>query len=201
MLSDGSLWTWGQNNDGQLGDGTRTDRPEPVKILDNVMSVAAGAAVAFAIRDDNSLWGWGWNEKGQMADDPPSVDNVQAHLTPVHVMDNIAYVSIMHDHIMAISLDGGLYIWGDNQRGQQGDGTTAPFRVFNAPYKIMENVAAVSGATDHAMALTNDGKLWIWGGNARGRLGNGTISHTPIPRPTLIFEDVKMPVTVQIGGN
>lgn len=68
VRNDGSLWGWGHNESGQLGNGTTDESPRPIRILDNVRQVSAGAAHAMAIRNDGSLWAWGDNESCQLGD-------------------------------------------------------------------------------------------------------------------------------------
>jgi alpha-tubulin suppressor-like RCC1 family protein len=66
VMSDGSLWAWGSNDYGQLGDGTKSLKSSPVKIMDNVLSVSAGYNYSLAIKTDGSLWAWGNNMYGQL---------------------------------------------------------------------------------------------------------------------------------------
>jgi hypothetical protein len=68
LKSDGSLWAWGYNLYGQVGDGTNTDRQTPVKIMDDIMAVSAGGWHSLAIKSDGSLWAWGSNLYGQLGD-------------------------------------------------------------------------------------------------------------------------------------
>ena len=89
IKSDGSLWTWGNNDAGQLGDGTTTDRSTPVKVMDNVAAVSLGFYHSAAIKSDGSLWIWGVNGYGQLGD-----GTTTNRSTPVKVMDNVAAVSL-----------------------------------------------------------------------------------------------------------
>jgi fibronectin type 3 domain-containing protein len=133
IKSDGSLWSWGNNYHGQLGDGTTTYRPTPTKVMDNVASVSAGMYHTIAIKTDGSLWAWGNNVYGQLGNET----NVSS-VIPVKVMDNVARVSTRSYHTLAIKTDGTLWAWGYNQYGQLGNGTTIS---SNVPIQITAGIS------------------------------------------------------------
>jgi len=202
VLPDGSLWAWGDNEFGQLGDGTTTDSYNPIKIMDEVIAISANSAHAMAIRVDGSLWAWGSNEHGQLGNGATA-----DHYSPIKIMDDVITVSAGELHAMAIRTDGSLWAWGHNGSGQLGDGT----RVDRyTPVKIMEDVFAVSAGGSHTMAIKTDGSLWAWGSNDSGQLGDGSPNFHDCAsgndffsaiqyRPVKIMEDV---VAVSAGhGN
>lgn len=174
IKEDDSLWVWGWNRHGQLGDGTTENRHTPVKVMDNVASVSAGGNHSLAIKTDGTLWVCGENESGQLGDGTTE----ERHI-PVKVMDNVAAVSAGDDHSLAIKTDGTLWAWGKNDYGQLGDGTTENRYI---PVKVMDNAAAVSAGADHSLAIKTDGTLWAWGMNWVGQLGDGTTEehHSPV---------------------
>ncbi|MBQ9521156.1 MAG: Ig-like domain-containing protein [Oscillospiraceae bacterium] len=164
--ANGSLWIWGSNNYGQLGDGTTTDRSTPVKILDSVSSVSLGGYHSAAIRTDGTLWMWGRNSDGQLGD-----GTTTNRSTPMKIMDDVFSVSLGADHSAAICTDASMWAWGDNGYGELGDGTTTDrFK----PVKIMEGVSSISLGEHYSAAILADGSLWTWGYNHYGRLGDGT---------------------------
>ncbi|MDY4873393.1 MAG: FN3 associated domain-containing protein, partial [Alloprevotella sp.] len=130
--NDGSLWAWGYNSYGQLGDGTTTNKTTPIKIMDNVVSTSASRYHSLAIKNDGSLWAWGRNSYGQLGD-----GTTTNKTTPVKIMDNVVSTSAGLYHSLAIKNDGSLWAWGDNSDGQLGDGTTTN---KTTPVKIMDNV-------------------------------------------------------------
>ncbi|MCL2376607.1 MAG: hypothetical protein FWC76_04340 [Defluviitaleaceae bacterium] len=188
IRSDGSLWGWGCNAGSQLGDGTRTNRLTPIRIMDDVVYVSAGGFYTMAIRSDGSLWGWGANARGQLGDGT----RIERR-TPVWIMDDVIAVATDHGHTtMAIRADNSLWAWGQNGRGQLGNGTTVN---SYSPIRIMEDVVAISLGHGHAMAIRADGSLWGWGNNGNGQLGDGTRINSHIP--IWIMDDV---VAVSAGN-
>jgi len=152
IASDGTLWAWGANQSGQLGDGTRTSRffpvqitqgfaPNPYSILGydpnilyavditgEVIYVSAGGAHTMAITTDGTLWGWGENFSGQLGNGTNLNSNV-----PVRIMENVVAVSAGMAHTLAVTENGELWAWGDNSHGQLGDGTRTN---RNSPIRI-----------------------------------------------------------------
>jgi len=184
--ADGSLWAWGPNGAGQLGDGTRTPRLSPVRIgaFTNWIAVSAGAHYTVAIASDGSLLAWGENFYGQLGDGSDLSLNNRPVQRPVRVntpYNDWGYVSSGREHTAAIRKDGSLWTWGRNNWGQLGDGTTED---RSRPVQIGENQnwRAVSAGYSHTIAISTDGSLWAWGWNGAGQLGNGTIvdSHIPV---------------------
>lgn len=119
ITEDGSLWMWGQNEYGQLGDGTTEDKHAPVKVMENVKMISLGGYYSGAITKDGSLWTWGWNYGEELGD-----GTTEDKHTPVKVMENVKEVSLGAYHSGAITEDGSLWMWGQNGYGQLGDGST-----------------------------------------------------------------------------
>ncbi len=132
IKADGSLWAWGWNSDGQLGDGTRTDCWTPVQVLTGVTAVSSGWGHSLALKTDNSLWAWGfaWGGTG----DPSGQSS-----KPIQVLTEVAAVAAGWEYSLARKTDGSLWAWGYNAYGQVGDGTTTgrlspvPVVGFGAP--------------------------------------------------------------------
>ena len=171
---DGSLWAWGRNTDGQLGDGTIVNRPAPVRIMDDVTSVSAGSNHTMAVKTEGSLWVWGSNLRGQLGN-----GTTTTRLSPVRILNGVASVSAGRHHSMFIKVDGSLWAMGWNNNGQLGDGTRTD-RL--SPVKITENAVSLSTGSGHTMVVKTDGSLWAWGSNYSGQLGDGTTTtrRTPV---------------------
>ena len=119
IAQDGSLYMWGVNDFGQIGDGTTKNRYKPTKILDHVVSVSLGDYYSGAITQDGSLYMWGSNDSGQIGD-----GTTEDRYKPTKILDHVIAVSLGVGHSGAITQDGSLYMWGWNSDGQIGDGTT-----------------------------------------------------------------------------
>jgi len=154
VKTDGSLWGWGDNGYDKVAYGALAFRM-PIKIMDDVASVSAGADSTMAVKTDGSLWAWGRNDYGQLGDGTTENDG-----TPVKIMDDVVSVSVGTQPAMAIKTDGSLWSWGI------GD--------YELPAKVMDGVASVSkGANDFWMVIRTDGSLWAWGNDGHGQLGVG----------------------------
>ena len=183
ITKDGSLYIWGWNSYGQLGDGTTTDRYTPIKIMDNVASVSLGNSHSAAITKDGSLYMWGYNGNGRLGD-----GTTTDRYTPVKIMDNVASANLGDDHSAAITKDGSLYMWGKNDCGQLGDGTTDNKTNKTRPHRVASNVQSVELGDVHTTVISKDGGLYTWGYNYYGQLGNGTT--TKSSNPIKIMNDV-----------
>jgi alpha-tubulin suppressor-like RCC1 family protein len=174
LKSDGSLWAWGWNGYGQLGDYTTTDRSSPERIGGGYIAVAAGQSHTVALKPDGSLWAWGDNYYGQLGN-----GTNWDHPWPTYIGSGYAAVTAGRFHTLAIKTDGSLWAWGFNYRGQLGDGTTTQ---RNAPVQIGSGFSAVAAGFVHTVAVKSDGSLWAWGDNGSGELGDGTTtqSNTPV---------------------
>ena len=129
--TDGTLWAWGNNRYGALGDGTNQNRYSPVQIMNDVVFITTGGRSSFAITADGTHWAWGHNGSGRLGDGTTENRN-----TPVPIMQNVVEVSAM-GHTLAVTADGTLWAWGLNWRGQLGDGTTES---RYSPVRIMDGV-------------------------------------------------------------
>lgn len=167
IRNDNSLWVWGDNNYGELGNGTNQSITTPTKIMDNVSSIAAGWYHSLAIKQDGSLWAWGLNKDNQLGDGTDENKNI-----PVKIMDDVLSVAAGSYYTLALKKDGTLWAWGENSAGQLGNGTME-YQI--TPVKIMDNASSVSVGFHTSFAIKKDGTLWGWGSNTYGELGIGSI--------------------------
>jgi alpha-tubulin suppressor-like RCC1 family protein len=140
IKQDSSLWCWGSNEDGQLGDGSDEDKNTPVKIIESgVVDVALGYNHTCAIKKDGSLWCWGNNEYGQIGD-----GTNKDKKSPVKIIESgVVSVAAGGAHTCAIKTDGSLWCWGANTSGQIGDGSAWK----STPVYIMNLGSGEGGAT------------------------------------------------------
>ena len=177
LKADGTLWAFGINENGQLGDGTTVSRDKPVKVLDNVRQISAGDCSSYAVRNDGSLWAWGWNKCGQLGD---GTGEDQPH--PVRVMTGVADVSCGGRFTQAIGRDGSRWCWGDNRSGELGNGLlntggNEDYESGNYWYNPRKaetyGPRTISAGWEHVLAVYPDGTLRVWGANHDGQLGDG----------------------------
>ena len=184
IKTDGSLWMWGDNQYGHIGNGAQGDRTdrydyiyqtEPVKIMEQVSCVTFNedAHTVAAVKTDGSLWMWGSNFYGQLGSGSTTDSGV-----PIKVLDGVAAVDLGWSRTAALKTDGSLWTWGWNESGRLGNGSTVDAHL---PVKIMDGVAAIGGYQDQAAALKTDGSLWTWGWNYYGQLGNGSTENSAVP--------------------
>lgn len=130
LKSDGTVWTWGNNRYGQLGDGTTIDRTTPIQVkgLTDVIAIAADSPSksvftghTVALKSDGTVWTWGWNAGGQLGD-----GTTIGRTTPVQVknLTDVVAIAAGQGHTVALKRDGTVWAWGYNGYGQLGDGTT-----------------------------------------------------------------------------
>ena len=183
VKTDGSLWCWGYNWCGQLGDGTKTDRSTPVMVTgfsSGVASVSARGSFTCAVKTDGSLWCWGENYYGQLGD-----GTITQRLTPVMVTgfsSGVAAVATGGEHTCAVKTDGSLWCWGWNQFGQLGDGTKTDRSTPAVSPGLSAGVASVAAGEASTCAVKTDGSLWCWGSNQDGWLGDGTKTDQSTPQ-------------------
>jgi len=174
---DGTLWTWGDNRSGQLGQGTRNNIVSPTRVnsLAPVAGVAAGNGFTVANLDNGTVWAWGNNSQGQLGD-----GTLIDRLSPVQVsgLSGVIAVAVGNFHSVALKDDGTVWTWGAAYA--LGVGATENSKT---PVQLsgLASVTMISARGDHTMALKADGTIWSWGSNANGQLGDGTTTFRSTP--------------------
>ena len=184
LKADGTLWTWGGNDEGQLGTGTTEGSATPVQVLDQVTAVVAGDYHVAAIRTDSTLWTWGDNLFGQLGD-----GTQDSRPTPQQILTDVSAVNLGGYHAAALRTDGTLWMWGSNIDGQLGTGQATEV-LQTQPVQVPLNgaVLAVAAGTGHTVAILEDGSLWVWGRNDQGQLGLDPDTAALVPQPTQVTE-------------
>lgn len=189
-IVDGELQVWGRYNVGQLGlggaVGDAESRLAPARVPAFGAAGSAVAAIAFnqnsslALRDDGTVWTWGANGDGQLGHG----DAVQ-RTTPTQIagLSDVIYAHLGYSHALALRADGAVLAWGNNARGQAGveavDDQLAPVVVAGIPSAVVE----LTGGSEHSVALTVDGRVFVWGRNQYGNLGQGAPDDLRHPTP------------------
>ncbi|MBC7227797.1 MAG: chromosome condensation regulator RCC1 [Thermoflexales bacterium] len=181
LTAGGEVRCWGANV-GQLGDGTTTDRPTPVGVMGlekGVAAVAAGGLHTCALSTDGGVRCWGQNQYGQLGD-----GTTTDRLTPVDVVGlerGVAAVAAGWGHTCALSTDGGVRCWGQNQSGELGDDTTLQRNTPVEVVSLRRDGVAITAGWGHTCALTQGGRVMCWGANEFGQLGDGTFTGSAVP--------------------
>ncbi len=162
LKTDGSVWAWGSNWAGQLGNGSTADIATPVQVsgLANVTAIAAGDLFGLALKSDGTVWAWGRNDHGQLGtnstSDSPAAVQVQGLPT-----GGVAAIAAGGAHALAAATAGGVWSWGENADGQLGDGTTTErHTAVQAAVLGFGSLTSVAAGTAHSLALKSDGTVW-----------------------------------------
>ena len=184
LQADGTLWAWGFNLYGQLGNGSVVNSSVPLQVGSATAwkSISAGDVHSVALMADGTIWSWGRNDAGQLGNG--SVDAL-AHPDPVQVGSarDWAAVAAGELHTLALRRNGSVYAWGQNLSGQLGDGTviakSSP-TVVSGPVEF-NNVASIAAGGTHSLALLANGEIHAWGNNGTGQFGNDTQISSTVP--------------------
>ena len=174
-----SLFMWGNNSHGQLGDGTTINRYnfQAIGGKQNLLHVSTGESHTVAIDSYGDLYSWGNNEHGQLGDGTNLDKYTPVKMQPMTDWDS---TSAGANHTIAINSDKELYAWGNNADGQLGDGATTS-RSTPARIGTANNWAKISAGSNHTVAINSDGELYAWGDNADSQLGDGTTVNSNTP--------------------
>ncbi|GMQ57594.1 hypothetical protein AN1V17_19890 [Vallitalea sediminicola] len=179
LKNDGTVWSWGYNSDGQLGDGTTTNRLSPVQIigLTDIKTIVTGGFHTIGLKNDGTVWAWGNNEYGQLGD-----GTTTNKLIPVQVkgLTDVKIIVTGGFHNIAVKNDGTVWAWGNNIWGQLGDGTKTD-RLTPVQIKGLTNIKTIVANRTYNMAIKDDGTVWAWGDNSYGQLGDRTKTDKLIP--------------------
>ncbi len=185
IKTDGTLWIWGENSVGTVGDNSTINKSSPVQTVcgGNNWKQSASAISTFAIKTDGTLWSWGHNGNGQLGDN--SVIHKSSPVQTIAGGNNWKQVSTSEYRMAAIKTDGTLWVCGTNASGQLGDNSTSH---RSSPVQTVAggtNWKSVSCGWYYIAAIKTDGTLWSWGINTNGQLGDNTIINRSSPVQTI----------------
>ena len=183
-----TIWVWGKNSFGQLGDNSVNHKTLPEKIsIPNMISVSTGDNHSLALKRDGTAYAWGKNEFGQLGDGTKIDKKIPIQISS---LSGIVYIAAGLDHSIALKNDGTVWAWGSNSLGELGQGTWVdshtPLKVSN-----LTDVVSVSVGGRHNFAIKSDGTVWAWGYNYNGQLGDGTSTSRTSPVKINGLTDVK----------
>jgi alpha-tubulin suppressor-like RCC1 family protein len=191
------VFMWGYGAGGQLGDGTGTSRIVPTEITsrfslaggDKIISLSIGSSHSSALSATGRVFMWGNNASGQLGDGTGTSRIVPTEITSRFSLaggDKIILLSIGSFHSSALSATGRVFMWGNNGSGRLGDGTSTS---RNVPTEITsrfslaggDKIISVSIGSSHSSALSDSGRVFMWGYGAGGQLGDGTTTDRWVP--------------------
>jgi len=206
VKSDGTLWMWGTNTLGALGDLTTTNKSSPVTTAGggtNWKQIYVAGPSTAAIKTDGTLWTWGGNSNGQLGNGSTALGQ-SSPITTSGGGTNWSQVSVASTagFMAAVKTDGNIWTWGNNSNGQLGDGTvvakSSPISVIGGIVPPWKQVAA---GTAHCAAIKSDGTLWTWGSNSVGQLGTGGATSASASSPVTTAGGGTNWQQVDAGGN
>jgi alpha-tubulin suppressor-like RCC1 family protein len=191
IMDNGSVSCWGGNWDGQLGDGTNTDRNTPTQISSfgegrTAVALTAGEYHTCVILDDGSVSCWGYNEYGQLGDGTTTARNTTTQTSSLGTDRTAVAINAGGYHTCAILDDGSVSCWGRNWAGQLGDGTSTDRDTPTQTSSLGTDrtAVAITAGKFHTCAILDDGSVSCWGYNGYGQLGDGTTTNRNTPTQT-----------------
>jgi alpha-tubulin suppressor-like RCC1 family protein len=186
LKSDGTVWGWGDNLAGELGNGSNYSSYSQVQAqgLSDIAAISAGYLYSLALKKDGTVWSWGEQDFNSKRPEPSIPQTVPMPLTdssdPSGVVTHAKAISAGTIAFLVLKDDGSVWSWGSNASGQSGSGKTssdAPVTIGlrvkddTDPSGYLTNVKAISAGNGHCLALKQDGTVWVWGDGRFGQLG------------------------------
>jgi alpha-tubulin suppressor-like RCC1 family protein len=184
--ADASVWSWGSNRFGELGEESLSGSDVPVKVrgLSAVTQVVASDNFCLALLGNGQVWAWGSDRGGELGDG----SDAGSSSVPVQVqgLNEVTAISSTHGYSLALLRDGEVMAWGTNKNGRMGDGSEGQRGSSDTPVPVqgLTGVTGISASQFHALAVRKNGSVMTWGSSPRGALGDGeglTSSDVPVP--------------------
>ena len=188
IKQNGTMWAWGQNDDGQLGNNTRSKRSSPTQIgalttwVTGTVGGSSGGSTA-AIKTDGTLWTWGKSAFGELGS-----NSVASRSSPVQVgntptaASTWSQIASHNDHTLALQPDGSLWAWGEGSNGRLGNNASGYSR-RSSPIQVglLSTWSQIAAGEGHSAAIKTDGTMWLWGSAVYGGLGNSSLADKSSP--------------------
>ena len=204
IKSDGSLWMWGDNYNGQFGNGTNKESNYPIKVMDDVASVSLGGSAVAVLKKDGTVWTSGYNETGLLADADGKSKNRN---TFEKVLDDVIAIDLSKFLAAAVKSDNTLWLWGvySNMPIEveiNGNTSNRTWQHTDTPIKVMDNIKYMSIGSDINLVLKTDGTVWGWGANETGALGDMEIEEfkEPVKIADSVMESTLYETRVELPG-
>jgi len=192
LKSDGTVWTWGYNGNGQLGTGDQTNRTEPTKTkVEDAVDVTAGYYFTAILKKDGTVWISGDNTYGQLGD---GTTTNSSEFKQVPNLTDVIQISAGSNTMHVLKKDGTVWSWGRNDCGEYGDGTTVSKEDLTPSQMIkVTNVMQIAAGNLHTAVLTAEGTVWAAGRNSDSQLGfvYNNKENTSTPREMQGLSEVK----------
>ena len=195
FASDSKLYCWGRNHKGQLGNGSTVDSSKPVAVNTTgvlagktIKQISSGAYHTCVIASDDKVYCWGENSDGRLGNNSTANSSVPVavNMSGVLAGKTIKQISSGHYHTCALASDDKVYCWGNNDDGGLGNGSTStslvPVAVNTTGVLAGKTIKYLSaGPAYHTCVIASDDKVYCWGKNKNGELGNGSIIDSNVP--------------------
>jgi gliding motility-associated-like protein len=217
---DGTVWAWGDNSNGQLGDNSTTQRNMAVQVrnigwtgfLSNVVAIEAGGSHSMAILDDGRVVAWGLNSSGQLADGSTTLRDRPVYMTGIDAGETAYAIAAGESHSYVLQSNGRVKSCGSDAAGELGDNgnsgagakTSLDYVNTNSVGSIpLENIIAIASGPIHGLALDNSGSLWSWGLQSAGSNDDalGRVSAVPAYKYAGQVDLITNAVAISCGEN
>jgi len=186
VRGNGTLWGWGRNAEGQLGNNTTTARSSPAQVgtLTDWRATTGGEYHTAAIKTDGTLWTWGSGANGRLGSNATATRSSPAQVGAL--TDWTSVISSGEYHTVAVKANGTLWTWGEGAYGKLGAVTNVANQSSPTQVGALTTWRQASAGSYHTLAVKTDGTLWSWGRNTHGQLGKNTATTAHISSPAQV---------------
>lgn len=190
LKNDNTVWSWGDNKNGQLGNGGQFFFPKPVHLdtINNVKQVSASKSFTVALKEDGTVWMWGSNDSGQLGN-----GSMESSYSPSQVkgISDVEKIAAGISHVLALKKDGTVWSWGSNISGELGDGTNVT-KLVPTQVQGINNVIDIAAGNCFSIAVKSNRSIWIWGNSEYGEEDDPAYKDKTIPAELKNLNSAKM---------